>query len=329
MNYRDNVSGHAGYAGARRIRVYKLAAALLLVALTVYAVMGLLSGNIDIEGIRDGFKALPQGQEDVAREVRIDSFYEKPEISYTALENRLEDYMSGLGGLYGMYYYDIYSDTGFGINEDYVYTAASTVKIPLNLYLYEKFRDGSVSPDELMTYLSEDYEAGTGVIQYEETGRQYTLRQLSTLSIVESDNIAANMLLRRLGRKELKEYMRGLGGIVVSDSENISCPLDMALYMLKTYEFCIENGDLGRELMNSYENTRHNDRIPAGLPEDVRVAHKIGSWPPSGYHDVGIVFADRPYILAVMSRDVESSQEAVNAIAFISREVYEFAERNF
>jgi beta-lactamase class A len=329
MNYRNNLSGHAGYAGAKRTRAYKLAAALLLMVLTVFIVMGLLNGNIDIEAIRDGFKTLPQEEEDVTREVRIENEADMYEASYIALEKRLEDYLSGIKGLYGMYYYDIYSQTGFGINDDYVYTAASTVKIPLNLYLFEKIADGSVSPEELMTYSSKDYEAGTGIIQYEETGKQYTLRQLSRLSIVESDNIAANMLLRRLGRRELKNYMRELGGKVVSDSENISCPLDMALYMRKTYDFCMDNNVLGSELMNSYENTKHNDRIPEGLPKGVRVAHKIGSWPPSAYHDVGIVFAQRPYILAVMSRDAESCQEAVNTIAFISEEVYKFVEENY
>ena len=48
--------------------------------------------------------------------------------------------------------------------------------------------------------------------------------------------------------------------------------------------------------MEDLQNTMWNDRINALLPKDVKVAHKIGNF-QGVCNDVGIVFAEEPYIL--------------------------------
>jgi beta-lactamase class A len=117
-----------------------------------------------------------------------------------------------------------------------------------------------------------------------------------------------------------------LGGTIVVD-RNISCPKDMALYMKRVYEFSKSNKVLGGQLINYLENTVFNDRIPKLLPKSVKVAHKIGNyWDEEwgmAFHDVGIIYTKKPYILAVMSRNVNDS-EAFNVIAAISKKVYDF-----
>jgi beta-lactamase class A len=239
-----------------------------------------------------------------------------------ALKQGLEGYIKQFKGQYGIYYIDLERGCEFGINDSDAYIAASTVKIPINLYLYKKIEAGEVDPELEMTYTESDYEGGTGSIQYKEVGSSFTIKELSRLSIEVSDNIATNMLLRLLGRKNLKDYMRELGGCVVDDSENISCPRDMALYMRKVYEFYRSNPVLGGELMGYLQNTVFNDRIPKLLPEGLKIAHKIGNQ-VDALHDVGIVFTDKPYILAVMSQNVDES-EGYDVIARISKMVYDF-----
>jgi len=239
------------------------------------------------------------------------------------LKNEFEEYIKGFKGQYGIYYMQIGDGEAFGINDTDEYLAASTVKIPLNLYLYNKIKEGSVDPESVMTYLEKDYEEGTGSIRYRKVGNRYTVRELAKLSIEVSDNIAANMLLRLLERKNLKDYMLSLGGIVVDDARNVSCPRDMALYMKKLYEFCEENKELGGELMGYFKNTVFNDRIPKLLPAGVEIAHKTGNQ-VGALHDIGIVFIDKPYIISIMSKNVNET-EAYDAIANISKKAYDFA----
>lgn len=240
------------------------------------------------------------------------------------LKNKLESYISEFEGKFGIHYINLVDNDEFGINDADEFVAASTIKIPLNLYLYKKVTEGAINYNESIKYLKEDYEDGAGEIQYAEFGKNYSVKELSKLSIVCSDNVAANMLIRLVGLKNLKDYMKDLGGLVVSDNENISCPKDMALYMKLTYEFCNNTQIPGNELMGYFTNTEFSDRIPELLPKGLKVAHKIGN--QIGYvHDVGIVFTDKPYVLAIMSKDVDE-KEAYTAITNISKKVYDFVK---
>ena len=238
------------------------------------------------------------------------------------LKAKIASYITNYKGQYGVYYYDITTGQEFGINDEDQYTSASCEKIPINLYLYTRIASGAVNPGDTLTYLQEDYEGGTGGIQYEKVGTQYTIDELSKLSIVNSDNVAANMLIRYLGMQNIKDYMRQIGGQVVLDDQNVSSPRDMGLYMKLVYEFSENNGTFGNELMNDFLSTElYNDRLPALLPKSVKVAHKIGN-EVGVVNDVGIVFADKPYIVAVMSKGV-NEEEAPTVIANISKIIYD------
>lgn len=237
------------------------------------------------------------------------------------VKNTLLDYLKGVDGHYGVYYYNLFTNESFGINEYEEFVAASTVKVPINLYLFEKIKGGDVDMNGTLKYLKSDYEEGTGIIQTESFGKKYSIRQLSKLSITHSDNIATNMLLRFIGIGNVKNYMRQVGGTVVNDSKNVSCPRDMGLYMKCVYEFCNNNGDLGEEFMDNLLNTQFNDRIPALLPGSIKVAHKIGTQ-VNTINDVGIVFKERPYIISIMSKEVDENT-APQVVAKISKIVYD------
>jgi len=243
-------------------------------------------------------------------------------VNYDRLETEIENYIKDYKGRYGVYYYDINTGDEFGIDDEYEYVAASTIKIPLNLYLYEGIKSGSINPDSKMTYIKEDYEEGTGKLQFEEFGSQYSVRNLSKLSITISDNVATNMLIRLVGMYNLKDYMRQLGGRFVDYEQNISSPKDMGLYMAQVYEFYRNNEEIGKELMDDLLNTQFNDRLPALLPKTVKVAHKIGTQ-TNVINDVGIVFTENPYIVSIMSKDIDE-KEAPGVLANISKLIYDF-----
>jgi len=187
-----------------------------------------------------------------------------------------------------------------------------------------------------MTYLEEDHEVGTGyIINHHKVGDEFTLRILCNYAIVYSDNIATNMLLREFGRAELKAFMREMGGEVVDDVDNYSCPRDMALYLKLLYMFEKEYPDLGREIITylrrthemtgGYVNTPEADqRLIRFLPDSIKreVAHKNGNV-AGGWHDVGIIFTDHPYVLAVMTNGV-LYDEVNDVIANISKKIYEY-----
>jgi beta-lactamase class A len=69
---------------------------------------------------------------------------------------------------------------------------------------------------------------------------------------------------------------------------------------------------------------KFNDKIPALLPKDVRVAHKTGNI-QGVEHDSGIVFLPdgRAYVLAILSKNLRESGVGKSTIARISKMVYD------
>lgn len=241
-----------------------------------------------------------------------------------ALKKDLEAFISEQDGRYGVYYINLVTGEEFGINDRDEYIAASTAKLPMNLLLYKKIASGEVDPDSKLTYIEEDFEAGTGIIQESPFGTEYTVRETARLSIVHSDNCGINMIIRLLGIDNIRKYMQDLGGTVYYGSSHRTCPYDLALYAAELYRFYLESPEIAGVLIEDLQNTEWNDRINKFLPADVKVSHKIGTF-TNVYNDVGIVFASEPYVVAIMSEDIEH-EVASDVIGEISKRIYDFVE---
>ncbi len=246
--------------------------------------------------------------------------------NYGPLLNQIQDYLAGQPGTYGLYFSDLVSGREFGYNALTPFHAASTFKLPMNLYLYRQADRGVIDLKEQLTLEERHLEGGTGILKNEKTGTIHSIAQLAEYSIIHSDNIATNMLLEKLERKRVKNFMRTLGAKVVSDEANTTCPYDLFLYMRETIEFSRSNSLNSTLLLNHLFNSRHKERIPAPLPEGTRVANKVGTWPPEHtYNDVAyVVHPQRPYILAITSKDTPGYGEALVVIRHLSKMVYDY-----
>ncbi|UZQ86130.1 class A beta-lactamase-related serine hydrolase [Thermoclostridium stercorarium] len=238
------------------------------------------------------------------------------------LKKTLEKYIAQQSGRYGLYFINLVTGEEFGINDREKYIAASTTKLPMNLLLYKKIAAGEIDFDEKLVYLEEDFEPGSGVIQKSPFGTEYTVRETARLSVVYSDNCAINMIIRLLGIENIRQYMLDIGGTIYYGRDHRSCPYDLAVYARELYRFYQENPEIAGILIEDLQNTMWNDRINKLLPKDVKVAHKIGNY-EGVYNDVGIVFAEEPYVLAVMSENADQSV-ASDVIAQISKKIYDY-----
>ncbi|MEG6617071.1 serine hydrolase [Peptococcaceae bacterium 1198_IL3148] len=247
-------------------------------------------------------------------------------IPYSKLTEQWQQQLDKASGTYGIYLLDINSGKTAGVNELTPFHAASTIKIPINLYLYQQMAAKKLAPSTLLTYKAQHQEGGTGYLQNQPIGSMFTIEELSQASITHSDNVATNILYDYLGRQNVKGYMRQIGGVIVVNNQNITCPRDMAIYMDETRKFTLNHPQLGSILMNHLEHTIFRDRLPAGIPPEITVANKTGDWPPTGTHnDVAYVkHPHNPYILVVLSKSTPSSDEAYQVIKNISRMTYKF-----
>ena len=248
---------------------------------------------------------------------------------YEALRQQLLSYTNSRDAIYGVYFKDLKSGRTIEINADQPIPAASTVKVPVVLYLNKLVAEGKLDWDTRIAYDSElDYQDGAGILQFAaRDGDTYSLRTLASLAITISDNIANRMLMRYLGRDNIIEFMKDLGGeTVYPDGQNITTAKDMGKYVEAVLAFAEKHPREGSRLLDDMAHAIYHVGLPGELPPNIVVAHKEGDI--SGVaNDVGIVFTDRPYILAVLSQGIYEVDEGFSNIAHISRIVYDYQTR--
>lgn len=253
---------------------------------------------------------------------------------YGAMEKSLAAMADDSAGRFSIGFYDLNSDYQY-IYQPGAMPAASVIKLYIMIEAYRQFRDGWLDPQERHELREDEKTEGSGVLYAYPAGTDFSLEKLVELMIIDSDNTAANILIRRLGQDNINVGIDRLGcqdtrlnwmlmtdEILVSGDDNpISCP-DLLLTLRKLYNGECVSPELDREMIAIMSRQNYRSRIPAGLPAGTRVANKTGSlsWV---VNDAAIVFTERgDYILCVLNSQPYSKEEAEATIAAISSRVY-------
>ncbi|MEW6275245.1 MAG: serine hydrolase [Bacillota bacterium] len=252
------------------------------------------------------------------------------EPDYTPLKKQIEEFIATRKGTYGIYFQDLGSGKSFGLNEDKPMVAASTVKLPMALYLNTLAVEGKLDWNTRVAYQqTTDYEGGNGILRYiAREGDRYSLRTLHTLMLTLSDNIAFRMLARHLGRDNFRQFMAGIGGkTVYPGGKNLTTARDMGVYLQATLDFARRHPEEGKRLLDDLAHSIYHLGLPGHLPENVVVAHKEGDLDEGVANDVGVVFCSRPYLLVVLAGGVKDLDQGFEDIAQISKMAYDFQEK--
>ena len=198
--------------------------------------------------------------------------------------------------------------------------AASIIKLPILACALETVAAGELSLDEQITVTQQDIVGGSGSIQACGAGVSYSVDELLRAMIAQSDNVAANLIIGRLGMGAVNETRAVLGlaqtalARLMMDTdaqaqgrENYTSARDAATVLQRLAAGTIATPELcerARGYLLAQEDVRG---IVEGVPGDVSVAHKTGSL-ANAQHDAAIVYAERPYVLTVLTQDLEREQ---------------------
>jgi beta-lactamase class A len=218
--------------------------------------------------------------------------------------------------------------------------AASVLKVLVLVEAHAQAIDRSFSWTDSHTLLSTDLVGGTGSFQREPVGSSWTYLQYARRMISESDNTAANILLRRLGMTNANARAASLGLTVTrferefmdfdaqrAGRENWTTAREMGTLMRAIFRREILTPQACDEMIALLERTSRG-RIAAGVPKDIPVGHKSGTL-PGCRHDVGWVrVPGHPYILAVfldnvLERPAGEDDRGVAALDIAGRIVYD------
>lgn len=83
------------------------------------------------------------------------------------MHGQVANYLRELPGTYTLYFKDLDSGQKFGIREDEPIPPASSIKLPVVLYLYREVAAGRRNWKEKVRYeAAADYQEGAGILRY-------------------------------------------------------------------------------------------------------------------------------------------------------------------
>jgi len=213
-----------------------------------------------------------------------------------------------------------------------VFESASLVKLPILVELYRRAETGELKLSEQMTLEDRFRVEGSGTLKNEASGTRWSLEQLARLMVAESDNIATDMLLEKLGLDTLTPAMQKLGlkattvertifdfAAIDAGRDNRTTPADTALLLEKMARQELPGSEA---MLKILESTKRRDMLPARLPQGVTVAHKTGEL-TGVLHDAGLVTTPQGrYILVLMAQGFPGREAMLKFWAAFSGRVY-------
>ena len=255
------------------------------------------------------------------------------------------------GAQVGLAYIDLRSGDTLFINPDSSFHAASTMKVPVMIELYRQSAMGGFAMNQPLLVVNKfssiadgsayslDPGSDSDSTLYHRVGARVPIDTLLRLMITRSSNFATNTLIEVVDARKVTATMRALGAqrIKVLRGVEDGKAFDLGLNNTTTARdlaiilSAIESGKAAspaatREMRDILLAQEFNEKIPAGVPSGVRVAHKTGEITAHS-HDAAIVYPPNrpPYVLVVLTRGIADGAKSSKLIADISSMIYRHA----
>jgi beta-lactamase class A len=248
----------------------------------------------------------------------------RPHPDFEQLQARIDTLLADAGASGGVTLVELggASPQTWSLNGDQEFTAASTYKLPLLMEEAQNVSAGAWKTDDSLCYQDGDWEDGP-YGDYEEgacTSRAELERRIGQ----DSDNTAAHILVRSDGGIDaLNGYAtdHGARGSAFFDP-NTTTSNDLARLWTDEAEGRAGGARAQRYLYTLLTRTAFEDGIPAGVPGQVTVVHKVG-FLDAALHDAGLVTQgpSGPYVLAVCTEGADSGWKL---LADVSSAVWQF-----
>lgn len=261
------------------------------------------------------------------------------DFTSSGLAKIVRNNLVGKKGDYSIYIEDLSDPPAGGeiynLNANTSFPAASLYKLFLIAAAIEEVEEGRLKMDDQINSTKTDLIKKFGSLDfgYEDMEEKITFTVEEALVRVSriSDNFASIMLAEKIGWDKVQAQADQIGAKTTDMKDPITTSaFDIALFFKKLRNKEIVSPQVSDRIVQFLLLNQLNNRIPAKLPEGVKVIHKTGEL-SRVRHDAGIVFltsetnnSNRLYVIVLMSKDLQYEDQGVETLARISKEVYEY-----
>lgn len=250
-------------------------------------------------------------------------------INFISLRNKLQTYIKPIPEKIGMYFEYLPSGTSIGINEKQDFLLASLLKVPVAIAAYETISKGKIKEDTVITLDKSNLDPYSGTLWQEGPGHKLTLFDAISIMLKQSDNTAARAIFDVLPEGAVENIFDQLDiPKTVNEDQPIVSAKNYSSILKSLYLSSILPKESSNKILTLLTQTDFNDRIVAGVPKGIPIAHKIGfhTYPnldQSIFTDCGIIYVPhRPFVLCIMVQGLE--ERAVTYMKDLAKIVYEY-----
>lgn len=261
--------------------------------------------------------------------------------------------LAEMSGIAGVYTENITTGEIFEVNPDLLFPSASVIKIPILALL---LRDAGEKHMDLHCphMIDEGNKAGgTGIYLELDAYYEPSIYTLAKLMIVLSDNSATNEIIDLIGMEQFNHFCAAMGypntklmrkmmdfQAITEGRNNYMCAGDAGHMAAEIAKRTFVNAEVSETIELMMLGQQHRNKLPALIPaipsyapqaehknikaDTVLVANKTGDL-FGIQHDVGIFTLPdlTKYVISVFTGNLEKDCDGINAIAAISKAVYE------
>lgn len=250
------------------------------------------------------------------------------------------------GNLYetSFYFKDLNTGMWFGVNENANFFPASLFKLPIALAIYKEGEDNGDFLKKIVVYSKEISDMNNAIQENSastlEVGKSYSVEDLVSIMLTQSDNGAKNLLLSVLDKTYLDRLFNiismvnpeGLSVIEISSRK-------YALFFRILYSASYLNEDNSERILGLLSKSSFKEGLVNGVPPDVSVANKFGTYEVTDnsggknsasreLHDCGVIYySESPYLVCIMTRG-KDTENLLRIISHVSSLVYSYQKSN-
>lgn len=270
----------------------------------------------------------------------VDAVLPRESPEYKKLKEQMNAYIESVTreekvSKVSVYFRDIEHIASVGINENEGYDPASLLKVPIMMAYLKKAETNPAILDVKVQYAAGQNNPvlSTSTIK---PGVFYTVDELLRLMIVDSDNVAKNLLLdaNLMGPKGIRDVFSDLDISAPSDygKEYFISAKSYSLFFRVLYNATYLNREMSEKALQLLAEATFDKGIKGGVPGALTVANKFGQYGTytdellTGIelHDCGIIYyPDNVYLLCVMTRgkDFDSLTKVIRTLSKMTYDI--------
>lgn len=256
----------------------------------------------------------------------------------------LKRYLDTRMGDFSFYFEDLKSGYSYGLNQKKKMLSAGCIKLPLAIALLKEVENGKLELQTKINIEKTDIEKGGSGIIHEFMQKEYSLLELLTAMLIQSDNTAANKIIKILGIDRINELFRNMGlkntilRTITSEEKSLNneCDNESTSYELsKCFKILHNCNYLNKEhsdvLLRILKRQQIRNKIPFFIEKEewANIANKSGSL-ENVENDAALMNIKKGnFVFTVMSSNLPSNVYGIITISRITKMMWDIIERGW